>query len=93
MKGEARMPIKPPHDGRMLVRRVIVEDHVDDLSRRNIRLDRVEETNELLMPMALHAAPDNLALDHVERGKEACSHTQSMRQITAFGNPPNASFH
>jgi hypothetical protein len=35
---KARMPIKPPHYGRMLVRRVIVEDHVEDLSRRNIRL-------------------------------------------------------
>jgi hypothetical protein len=24
---------------------------------------------------------------------DACSHTQSMSQITAFGNPPNASLH
>jgi len=70
------------------LRRVIVEDHVDDLSRRNIRLDRVEETNELLMPMALHAAPDNLALDHVERGKEGCRATA----LVIMGHRAGAAF-
>jgi len=36
---------------------VVVEDHVDDLSRRHIPLDLVEEVDELLMPVALHSLP------------------------------------
>ena len=49
---------------------VIVEDHVDYLARRDICFDRVQETNELLMPMALHAASDDLAFQHVQRREE-----------------------
>src|SRR5450631_2358206 len=36
VESEARMPVEPSHDLGMLVRRVIVEDHVDDLSSREI---------------------------------------------------------
>jgi len=64
------MPVEPLHDLGMLVRRVIVEDHVDDLSRWEIRFDSVQEANEFLMPMALHAATDNLALENIECGEE-----------------------
>jgi hypothetical protein len=49
---------------------IVVEDHVDHLARRNIGLDGVQETDELLMAMALHAAVDDRAVEHIEGGKE-----------------------
>ena len=51
MEREPLMPVEPLTDLRMLVRRVIVEDHVNHLAGRNLRLDGVEEADELLMPM------------------------------------------
>ena len=64
------MPGEPAHDLGMLVRGVVVEDHVDDLAGWDIRFDRVEEADELLMAVALHAAADDLALQNVERGEQ-----------------------
>ena len=55
----------------MFVRPVIVEDDVDDPADWNLGLDGVEEADEFLMPVTLHAAPDDLALEHVERGKQS----------------------
>src|SRR5271155_1326420 len=70
MEHEAGMPFEPgPHLG-VLVAAVIVEDDVDELAGRDLCLDRVEEANELLMPVALHAAADDLAFEHVESGKQ-----------------------
>jgi hypothetical protein len=37
---------------------------------RGLAVDLVEKTNEFLMPMAGHALADNLALQHVESGKQ-----------------------
>ena len=48
---------------------VIIENHVDDLAGRHLALDGVKEANELLVPVALHAAADHLAVEHVE-GRE-----------------------
>src|SRR5215469_9342933 len=42
-----------------------VDDGVHQLAGRNHRLDGVEETDELLMPMALHAATNYVAVQHV----------------------------
>ena len=36
----------------------------------DLRLDLVEKADELLMPMPLHAAADDLAFEHVEGGKQ-----------------------
>jgi hypothetical protein len=36
---------------------IIVEDGVDDLSRRHRALHRIEEFDEFLMPVLLHASP------------------------------------
>ena len=65
-----RSTIEPSPRFGMLVRPVIVEDDVDDLADRNLGLDGVQETNELLMPRALHAAPDDLAVEHIECGEQ-----------------------
>ena len=70
MKDEPRVALKPGHDLGMLVSAVVIEDHVDDLARRHFGLDGVEEADELLVPMALHAAPDHLAFQDVEGGKQ-----------------------
>ena len=71
-KHEAGMPFEPgPHLG-VLVAAVIVEDDVDELAGRDLScLDRVEEANELLMPVALHAAADaTLPIEDLESGKQ-----------------------
>src|SRR5262249_45424712 len=57
---------EPRLDLGMLVGGVVVDDHVDDLARRHFGLDGIEETDELLMAVALHTAADDLALEHVE---------------------------
>jgi len=43
---------------------------VDDLASRDLAFDRIEEADELLMSVALHAAADDLALEHVEGGEQ-----------------------
>src|SRR5712664_2513926 len=64
------MPSEPrPHLG-MFVGRVIVEDDMNDLSGRNLGFDGIKEADEFLMPVALHAAADHLAFEHVESGEE-----------------------
>jgi hypothetical protein len=54
----------------MLVEAVIVEDHVNELSGRHLRLNSIQEADELLMPMALHTSADDLAFEHVESSEQ-----------------------
>src|SRR5437588_10819284 len=54
----------------MCVRAVIVENHVHDLADWDLGLDGIQELDELLMPVTLHAASDHLAVEHVERGEQ-----------------------
>src|SRR6188474_2788191 len=54
----------------VLVGGVVVEDDVDELTGRHRRLEGAEETDELLVPMALHAAAEDRAVEHVEGGKQ-----------------------
>ena len=70
MEGEALVPVEPLAHLGMLVGSIIVEDHVDDFAGRHFRLDSIEEADELLMPVALHIAPDNRAVEDIQRGKE-----------------------
>jgi len=59
------MAVEPLADLRMLVRCVVVEDHMNCFARRNLRLDGLEEANERLMPMPLHVASDDRAVQNV----------------------------
>ncbi len=59
------MPSEPLAHLRMLVDGVIVEDHVNKFSGRHLRLNGIQEADELLVPMALHTS-DDLAFEHVE---------------------------
>jgi len=70
MEHKAGMPVEPGPDLGVLVASVIVEDHVDELAGRDLGFDRIEEADELLMPVPLHAAADDLAFEHVEGGKQ-----------------------
>ena len=54
----------------MLVAAVVVEDRVDQLAGRHGALDGVQEAQELLVPVALHAAADHRAFEDIERGEQ-----------------------
>ena len=54
----------------MLVAAVVVEDDVDHLAGRHRGLDGVEEAQELLVAVALHAAAEHRAVEHVEGGEQ-----------------------
>src|ERR1700722_15226487 len=69
VEGPAGMPSQPLAHLRVLVGCVVVDDGVDLLSRRHLRLDGVEEADELLVPVALHIAADDGAVEDVE-GRE-----------------------
>jgi len=66
----ARMPGEPGAHPRVLVGGVVVEHDMDHLARRHRGLDLVEEADELLVPVALHAAADHGAVEDVQRGKQ-----------------------
>ena len=70
VKCEARMPRQPGDDFRVLMRGIVIEDHMDDLASLNLGFNLVEEADELLMPVPLHALPDDRSIEHVESGKE-----------------------
>ena len=70
MECKPLMAVEPLADLWMLVCCVVVEDHMNRLARRNLRLDGVEEADKLLMPMPLHVATDDRAVQNVQRGKK-----------------------
>lgn len=69
VEGEAFMAGEPLAHLGMLVGGLIVEDHMHDLTRRDFRLDSVEEADELLIPVALHVATDHRAVEDVQSGE------------------------
>src|SRR5260370_24968114 len=70
MEAPARMTPQPFDHLGVLVSGVVVEDGVDRLAGRDLALDGVQKPDELLMPVALHATADDLALHHVEAGEQ-----------------------
>ena len=69
MEDEARMPTQPTQHLGMLVRGVVVEDDVDHPAGEDRALDGIEEADEFLVPVALHAVADHPTVEHVE-GRE-----------------------
>src|SRR4051794_20024571 len=45
---------------------IVVDDGMDHFSHRDLRLDRIEEADELLMAVTLHVAADDSAVEDVE---------------------------
>lgn len=66
----SRVAGEPGAHLRVLVAAVVVEHHVDRLARWDCRLDGVEETDDLTVAMALHAAAEHRAFQDVEGGKQ-----------------------
>ena len=69
----SRMFGEPGQHLRMFMGGIVVEDGVDHLAGRDGRLDGCDEADELLMPMARHAAADDLTF------AEACSRIGARR--------------
>ena len=69
VEDEARMAHEALEDLRMLVSGIVVDDDVDGEFSDHPCIDHVQEANELLMAMALHALSDNLSFEHVEGGE------------------------
>ena len=70
VEGPAWMTHQPFANLGMLVGGVVVGDGMDEFAGRHGPLDRVEEADELLMAVLLHAKADDLAVQHVERGRQ-----------------------
>src|SRR6266480_6364894 len=68
--GPARMLREPFAYFRVLVSGVVVNDRVDRLSLGKVRVDVIEKAEELLMPVALHVATDDGAVENVEGGEQ-----------------------
>jgi hypothetical protein len=73
-RGEVEGPVgmagEPLDDLGMLVDRVVVDDGVHQLAGGHLGLDGVEEADELRVAVLLHAAADDLARGHIQRGEE-----------------------
>ena len=60
------MAVEPcPHFG-VLVGGIIVEDDMDGLVAWHAGIDRVQKTDELLMPVPLHVPPDHGSVEDIE---------------------------
>jgi len=70
MEGPARMTGEPLPDLLGLVSGIIVENDMDCSVLGDFALDPVEETNKLLMPLALYVLSDNSAIERIERGNQ-----------------------
>ena len=66
----ARVPLEPRQHLGVFVGGVVVQDGVDQLAGRDCGLDGVEEMDELLVAVPLHAATDHRPVQHVERGEQ-----------------------
>src|SRR5438309_11260512 len=64
------MPSYQSRNLKILLMSVVVEHDVNRFIGRNMTLDGIEKTNEFLMPVALHTAPDDLAFKDVEGGEQ-----------------------
>ena len=70
MEDEAGMPAQPRHHLRVFVGGIVVEDEVNHLPDRHPGLDGIEEADELLMAVALHAAADHRAFQDIQCGEQ-----------------------
>jgi hypothetical protein len=62
----------------VLVGGVVVENHADRFVGRHLVLDGIEKADEFLMPVALHTAPDDLAIKVPRCGLGSISHDESL---------------
>ena len=70
VEGPSRVARQPGAGLGMFVGPVVVENDMDDLSGGDLALDRVQEADELLMRMLLHAAAEDHPVEDVEGGEQ-----------------------
>src|SRR5579863_2974243 len=70
VEDEAWMFVDPFDDLRALVSGIVVDNDVDGLFLWHPGIDSIEEADELLMAMALHALAEDLALKDIESRKQ-----------------------
>ena len=70
MEGEALVAVEPGADLRVLVSRIVVEDDVHGFIHWHLGFNGVQEADELLMPVTLHVAPNDGAIEQVQAGKQ-----------------------
>ncbi len=70
VEGPAGMAGEPGAHLLVLVGGVVVQDGVDHLADRDSGFDRVQEADELLVPVSPHVAADHGAVEDVEGGKQ-----------------------
>lgn len=67
---KTRMPLEPGFHAGMLMGAIIIHDQMEIEFGRGFAVDFLKESEELLMPMAWHAASDHLAVEHAQGGKQ-----------------------
>ena len=82
MERPSRMTAQPGDHLGVLVGGIVVKDGVDGLAGRDLALNGVEKADELLMPVALHAAADDLAFQNT-----AVLLTPAVRMISTVPRP------
>ena len=70
VEADAGMACEPVAHLGVLMGSIVVEDHMDRLVGRHLALDSIEKADEFLVPVALHAASDDLAVQDVEGGEQ-----------------------
>jgi hypothetical protein len=66
---ESRM-LEPLRHGGGFMGGLVVDDEVKVETDRSLLIDQLEKVQEFTMPMAWHARPDDLAIQHVERREQ-----------------------
>ena len=70
MQVETGMGFEPALYRRGLMGGIVIHDQMEVEIGRGLMIDQLEKTQELSMPMARHASPDNSAVQHVQRCKQ-----------------------
>ena len=93
-RGEAEMEpgvaFEPGADLGVLVRRVVVDDQMQFPPGRRLAVDRVEESDEFLMPVAGHVLADDTALQYVEGDEQR---RRAVRLVVMGHRPAAAPLH
>ena len=80
----ARVAREPSADFFMFMGGIVVEDSVGDLASGNHSLNRVQEADELLMPVALHVLSDHRAVENVKRREQR---GRAVARVVMDGRP------
>ena len=90
VENETRVAIEPCTNVGVFVSCIVVENDVDGLADRNLRLDGVQKSNEFLMTMTLHVAADDRAVEDVEGGEQRRGAVPLCNRVSWFRAGPSS---